>query len=191
MRQGNSKKKEYLALFDLDGTLYDTGEVNYYAYKDALKSFGIALDKRFFVEECNGKHYTEFLPLVISDLTLMGEIHERKKNADAENLGKARKNKHLFEIIDTLKEKYHIALVTTASRKNTMDILSFFGHENLFEYIVTQEDIVKTKPDPEGFILAMEYFDTIPENTIIFEDSDVGIQAAKSAGATVMAVTSF
>lgn len=191
MRQGNSKKKEYLALFDLDGTLYDTGEVNYYAYKDALKSFGITLDKRFFVEECNGKHYTEFLPLVISDLTLMDEIHERKKNAYAENLGKARENKHLFEIIDILKEKYHLALVTTASRKNTMDILSFFGHENLFEYIVTQEDIVKTKPDPEGFVLAMEYFDAIPENTIIFEDSAVGIQAAKSTGATVMAVTSF
>ena len=95
MMQENSKRKEYLALFDLDGTLYDTSEVNYYAYKDALNPFGIALDKRFFVEECNGRHYTEFLPLVISDLTLMGEIHERKKNAYAENLDKARDNKHL------------------------------------------------------------------------------------------------
>lgn len=180
-----------MAIFDLDGTLYDTGEVNYYAYKDSLKSFGIALDKRFFVEECNGKHYTEFLPLVISDLTLMGEIHERKKSAYAKNLDKARMNNHLFEMINIMKEKYHIALVTTASRKNTMDILSFFGHENLFEYIVTQENITKTKPEPEGFLLAMEYFDAVPESTVIFEDSGVGIRAARATGATVMAISSF
>lgn len=45
-------KKEYLALFDLDGTLFDTSEVNYFAYKDALEPFGIKLQKSFFVEEC-------------------------------------------------------------------------------------------------------------------------------------------
>lgn len=189
MEQKNRRK--YLALFDLDGTLYDTGEVNYYAYEEALKSSGILLDKKFFVEECNGKHYTEFLPLIIGDITLIDEIHRKKKVAYAKKLDKARVNNHLFEIIDMLKEKYNIALVTTASRKNTMDILSFFGHEHLFEYIVTQEDVVKTKPDPEGFLLAMKYFNAMPEDTIIFEDSDVGIQAAKSTGATVMVVTSF
>lgn len=40
-------KKEYLALFDLDGTLFDTSEVNYFAYKDALEPFGIKLQKKF------------------------------------------------------------------------------------------------------------------------------------------------
>ena len=53
-RRFNSMKKEYLALFDLDGTLLDTSEVNYFAYKDALEPFGIKLQKSFFVEECNG-----------------------------------------------------------------------------------------------------------------------------------------
>ena len=37
--------KDYLALFDLDGTLFDTGDVNYYAYKDALEPYEIKLDK--------------------------------------------------------------------------------------------------------------------------------------------------
>ena len=46
-----------LVLFDLDGTLFDTGDVNYYAYKDALAPFGITLDKEYFVN-----HPSESVP---------------------------------------------------------------------------------------------------------------------------------
>ena len=84
-----------------------------------------------------------------------------------------------------------MAIVTTASRQNTIDILSYFGYGNTFGYLVTQEDITEVKPNPQGFILAMEHFDVMPSDTIIFEDSDVGIQAARAAGASVVAVNQF
>ena len=48
--------KKYLALFDLDGTLFETGEVNYHAYQDALAPYGITLDKEYFLKRCNGRH---------------------------------------------------------------------------------------------------------------------------------------
>ena len=49
----------------------------------------------------------------------------------------------------------------------------------------------KKKPDPEGFLKAIEYFDVNPEDTVIFEDSDVGIQAALASGSQVVQICQF
>jgi len=183
--------KKYLALFDLDGTLFDTREVNYYSYKRALEPFGITLDKEYYVVKCNGRHYTEFLPQIMGSGEHIEAVHKAKKEIYALNLDRSRENTHLFKIIQVIKDTYHMAIVTMASRKNTTDILRHFGYQDLFECLITQEDIRKPKPDPEGFNLAIRYFGIRLADTIIFEDSDVGIQAARAAGAAVMAVNKF
>ena len=72
-------RKEYLALFDLDGTLFDTNEVNFCAYRDALSRHGVILDREFFVRECNGRHYTEFLPKLLQDPVAIEAVHKEKK----------------------------------------------------------------------------------------------------------------
>lgn len=183
--------KEMLALFDLDGTLFDTNTVNYYAYRDALAPFGIELDKDYFVRYCNGCHYTEFLPVIMGNSDHIEEAHKAKKKTYAANLDKARVNSHLFQMIQLMAPTYHLAIVTTASRQNATDILRHFGYEGLFEFMVTQEDIAKMKPDPQGFFLAMEHFGADAEHTVIFEDSQVGIQAARATGSSVMVVNQF
>ena len=183
--------KKKLALFDLDGTLFDTGEVNYWAYKEALSTYGIELEKAYFISECNGRHYTEFLSELMRTSENIEKVHKDKKIKYAANLHRARINTHVFELIKLMKADYYIALVTTASRKNTLDILEYFECQDMFEYIVTQEDVTKVKPNPQGFNLAMEHFGILAQNTVIFEDSEVGIQAARSTGATVMVVDQF
>ena len=180
--------KEYLALFDLDGTLFDTNDVNFCAYRDALLRHGVTLDREFFVKECNGRHYTEFLPKLLKDQAVIEAVHQEKKTDYVKNLDKAKCNLHLFNMIQMMKEHYHLAVVTTASRKNSLDILSYFGYQDLFEFMVTQEDITKVKPDPEGFLIAMKHFDVGAERTVIFEDSEVGAMAARATGATVFLV---
>lgn len=184
-------EKNWLALFDLDGTLFDTSDVNYYAYKDALAPFGVCLDRAYFAAHCNGRHYTEFLPALMGGTEHLEEVHRNKKRAYAANLEKARMNTHLFHMLRAMASSYHTAIVTTASRQNTMDILGHFGCVDLFEYILTQENITKVKPDPQGFLLAMEHFGMDAAHTVIFEDSPVGIQAAKATGASVMVVNQF
>ena len=84
-----------------------------------------------------------------------------------------------------------MAVVTTASKKNTYEILEYFQKKELFDLIITQEDIKKPKPDPEGFIKAMKYFNASPSNTIILEDSEVGIEAAISSKASVCKIIKF
>lgn len=186
-----NKTKTKLALFDLDGTLFDTGGVNYYSYKSALEPYGVSLDEEYFRNRCNGRHYTEFVPIILGSTAQLESVHKAKKAAYAKNLDKARINSCLFDIIRGLKEKYYCAVVTTASYQNTTDILLYFKVKDLFDLIITQENITKTKPDPEGFLMAMAHFNIPAKNTVIFEDSDVGIQAAQASGASVFVVNQF
>ena len=98
---------------------------------------------------------------------------------------------HLFWFIQAIKAEYYTAIVTTASKKNLLDILTHFNYLELFDLLITQEDVTHVKPDPEGFLKAMHYFGMDAEHTVIFEDSDVGVQAAQASGATVFVVNKF
>ena len=184
-------KKDKLILCDLDGTLFDTLEVNYHSYKEALKMFHCNIEYDFFLEKCYGKYYKDFLSKLNCNIEEIEKIHGIKKELYSKYLNCAKINKNLFDMLEVMKNFYHIALVTTASEKNSKEILNFFNKKELFELIISAEDVKNKKPDPEGFIKAMDYFNVIPENTIIFEDSNVGIEAAIKSGANVLKVEKF
>ena len=179
-------KKNKLILCDLDGTLFDTTKVNFYSYKEALNEINYDMDYDFFIKECYGKHYKEFLPKMGLNENEMEIVHKIKKNTYNRHLNVAKINTHLFNMLESL--EYHIALVTTASQKNSKEILDFFNKRELFELIIAAEDVENKKPNPEGFIKAMTYFNINPEDTLIFEDSDVGIEAAQRSGAYIMKI---
>ena len=181
-----------LAIFDMDGTLFDTNDVNYNAYKVALKKYGVSLDYDYYCQYCNGRHYTTFLPeLLGEDKEKIEEVHKNKKKIYADFLNKVKVNERLIDILKSLKNEYKIALVTTASRKNTEEILKYTNMERDFDLILTAEDIMNPKPDPEGFLLAMSKFQSNSNETIVFEDSDVGVEAAETAGVQVYKVINF
>ncbi len=181
-----------LAMIDLDGTLFDTNEVNYYAYKESLNEKGFDLEYEHYKNECNGRYYKVFLPdIVNNDEEVMEYVHKRKKELYEKYLDKAIVNEHLFNILESIKDKYYLALVTTASKKNTYDILKYFKKVELFDLILTHDDIEKPKPDPEGFKKALDYFKIDAKDAIVFEDSNVGIEAAKKVGATIFKIENF
>ena len=183
-----------LACFDLDGTLFKTDLVNYYAYQKALKEYNFKLDKQYFTNYCNGRHYLEFLPIITNniDKNIIEKIHQNKKLYYQEFLNKAIVNEHLFTIIKALRLiNCKIVIVTTASKQNTIDILKYFNKLELFDDIISAEDYQKKKPDSEAYILAMQKFKAQKEETIIFEDSEVGLQAGKNTGASVYKIENF
>ena len=186
-----SKKKDKLAIFDLDGTLFDTKRVNYEAYRYALSKFGIDLPFENFWEKLNGRHYKVFLPILMGSDEHIEEAHDIKVEKYAEFLSEARPNESLFSMIDCMKDEFYIALVSTATYENVHQILDHFGYTDKFEFILTQRDVEKKKPDPEGFIKAMEHFAVTPDKTIVFEDSEVGIEAAERAGCVTYIVKGY
>lgn len=173
-----------LIIVDLDGTLFDTKDVNYHAYKEAIAPYGYDMDYKYYCEFCNGRHYLDFLPQITTiDKDILTAMHKAKKEAYKNHLDKAVVNQGLIDIIRRMKGEYKTAIVTTASKKNCYDILQQFDLIDLFDLILTHDDIEKSKPDPEGFLKAMKHFGAKPKDTIIFEDSAVGLEAAERSGA--------
>ena len=169
-------EKSKLVICDLDGTLFDTRRVNYMAYREAIERAGLPVifDYDIYVEKCWGPTYRGFLPIMGVPENRFEEIHDAKKLYYEENLKYATENTHLFNIIKAMKNE-----------------LRYFGRLELFDVIFTIDDVKNGKPDPEGFLKAMEYFKVKPENTIIFEDSDVGLAAARKTGASICVVDDF
>lgn len=189
------EKRNKLAIFDMDGTLFDTKNVNFKAYSKALKEcgFNIEINYKYFCEFCNGNNYKVFLPMLIPEIKVedMQKVHDIKKQLYVEFIGNARINQHLFSLINLINKEYQIALVTTASKKNVNEILNSFSVSDVFDFVFSQEDVNVSKPDPEGFFLAMERAGVTKENTLIFEDSDVGIEAAQRSGAKYVKVYGY
>jgi len=183
--------KDRLAIFDLDGTLFDTRRVNYESYKYALSKFGIDLPFEGFWEKLNGRHYKLFLPILMGSDEHIEEAHDIKVEKYSEFLSTVVPNDSLFAMIDCMKDEFHIALVSTATYENVHQVLDYFGYKDKFELILTQRDVENKKPDPEGFIKAMDYFSVSPDRTIVFEDSEVGIEAAKRAGCVTYIVKGY
>ena len=180
-----------LMIVDLDGTLFDTKEINFRAYKEALESYGYSIEYTYFCKFCNGKHYTDFLPYIATnDKKILIDIHEKKKQAYSKYLEYGRVNRALVDLIKN-RGSWKAVLVTTASRQNTYDILNHFELVGIFDAIITQEDITRPKPNPEGFFRAMEKYNITPEKCLIFEDSEVGIEAAEQTGGTVFVVKGY
>ena len=187
-------KKDKLVLVDLDGTLFDTVAVNAASYRAALAELGFTVSDEYYAAHCNGGYYKDFLrPLMGGNpgAADIERVHDRKKALYASCLGAARKNEALFAVLEALRPTCHLGLVTTGSRRNATEILDCFACRDWFELILTQEDVVKNKPDPEGYRKAMAHFGITPENTMIFEDSGPGITAATASGAQVFAAVKF
>lgn len=181
-----------LIMIDLDGTLIDTRMVNYLSYKEAMEPYGYSIDYRYYCNFCNGRYYLDFLPgITTDDQNVLSAIHKHKTSAYRKYLSEAVVNWTLVDIAKHCKPEYKVALVTTASKRNTYDILEKFQLVDIFDLILTREDVTKSKPDPEGYIKAMDFFGASGEESIIFEDSDVGVEAAKRAGAHVYIVSGY
>ena len=103
--------KNKLAIFDLDGTLFDTKDVNYNAYKNAVKIAGIDvnIDYYNFCNLYNGKNYKDFLPKIIPNISeeQMKIIHNLKKSIYIKYLDKAKKNNLLFLMIQEIKKTFY------------------------------------------------------------------------------------
>lgn len=93
--------------------------------------------------------------------------------------------------METLRPTHYLAVITTGSRQNATEMLDHFHCTDWFDLILTQEDVVNNKPDPEGYLKAMAHFGVDAAHTMIFEDSATGLAAARATGASVFACNQF
>lgn len=184
-----------LAIFDMDGTLFDTRKAVYEAYKTVVKQMGktFSMEEKVFYKKCFGKRYRYFLP---NEFNLLPEEAEEVYRLKTELYprflsDKSSKNEVLFDILQAMSKQYYIAMVTTASKKNVRDILTYFDCNKFFDLILTAEDVVKGKPNAESNLKAMKFFSVESKNTVIFKDMEECLLAAEGIGAAVFKVEAF
>ncbi len=184
-----------LVIFDLDGVLVDACEWHRIALNKALQevcNYEISLEQHY--KEYNG------IPTKIKLIKLneKGLVHKQD-----------------FQLIEDLKQKYTIDLINNTAfiRQEKIDVLNLLNKKqiktacytnsirqtaelmlyktgilNLFDLILTNQDVNMPKPHPEGYIKIINQFKCLPNETLIIEDSPKGFEAAYLSGAKVFKV---
>ena len=174
---------------DFDGTLADTFEANLKAYRCAFEEVGLFLSEEKYLQ-CFGLRYDSFMAAMgITDAEIANRIKETKKRYYPDFFQYIRPNKALIELISSFKAMgWKTAVASTARKENLMNVINYFGIADCFNLIYAGNDVKEGKPSPEIYIKTMNALNSIPENTLIFEDSEVGIRAAKASGAHCMII---
>ena len=176
---------------DFDGTLVDTFEANLRAYQEALSYYGFSLTEEKY-RDCFGLRFDAFMSrLGIFDSELSLRIRDMKANCYPKYFQYLRINSNLINIIKTFRfYGIKVAIASTARKTNLTNVLNYLKIRDLFDVIIAGQDVGKGKPNPEIYNYTMNKIFVSPEDCLIFEDSDIGVEAAKSSGANYIRVTS-
>jgi HAD superfamily hydrolase (TIGR01509 family) len=184
-----------MIVFDLDGVLVDACEWHRIALNNALKKvcdYEISLEDHY--EIFNGIP-TKVKLQTLTDMQIVKKedhkkIYDIKQKETIKLIKKKAKNRpEKIKMINDLKEKGLIVACYTNSIRETAELmLEKTGIIDLFDKIVTNQDVTKSKPDPEGYISLMDHFEVSAKDTLILEDSPKGFAAARASKARVIRV---
>lgn len=187
----NVSKEIKLIIADFDGTLVDTFDANLKAYQRAFERVGLHLSELQY-KACFGLRFERFMEAMeIYDPVIQNSIRELKAVIYPDYFQLLKLNKALMEFIRAFRlGGGKTAVASTARKENLHNVLNYLDIADSFDYMLAGEDVISGKPNPEIFEKIINHFGVQPENTLIFEDTEVGVQAAKSSGGSYIKITS-
>lgn len=182
-------------IFDLDGVIVSTDDCHYRAWKKMADEEGIYFDRKIN-NRLRGVSRMASLDIVLerADKKYSDEekaaLAERKNNYYRELICELMPNDILPGAADTLLKLKNsgIKIAIGSSSKNTPVILKQIGLDNFFDAVSDGNNITHSKPDPEVFFKAAEMLGISPEDCMIVEDADAGIEAGKRASMKTFSV---
>ncbi|MBR2025716.1 MAG: HAD family phosphatase [Alistipes sp.] len=174
-----------LILLDFDGTLASTEEANMQAYLKALREEGITLNIEEYRSHYFGMRCPEFLRTIgITNEVDIDRIRRRKIELYPTFFDTVRLNEPLWNFVQDFRAQGGKAwIVSTGQIENLSNVMHYLGIEGMVDGVISSRDVSEPKPSPEAFLKAMEYEGVTPAETLIFEDSPVGVAAAEASGA--------
>ncbi|MGA8231551.1 MAG: HAD family phosphatase [Candidatus Acidiferrales bacterium] len=171
-------------LFDCDGTIADSMPLHYLAWKTALAEWNCSFDEQLFYA-WGGIPVAEIISLLNKrdGLSMPVEgVSSRKENLYLELLPQLKAVPEVVEHIEAQHGRIPFAVVSGSTRDSVTASLVSLQLLDRFDALVCAGDYAKGKPDPEAFLLAAAKLGVAPETCLVFEDTALGIQAAKAAG---------
>ncbi len=182
-------------IFDLDGVIVSTDEYHYKAWKSIADEEGIYFDE-LINNRLRGVSRMASLEIILEKASKEYDMQGKtmlaeKKNAIYLELLKDLTPEHILpgveEVLKRLVAK-GVRIAIGSSSRNARYILKQIGLEKTFDCIADGSDISRSKPFPDVFLKASEKLGISPERCIVVEDAVAGIEAAKAAGMTAVAV---
>lgn len=181
-------------IFDLDGTLADTMPLHFRGWLAACRKYGAEIDNHFL------RKHTGSPGWMIAD-EIIKKCNLTSVTVDeiiTEKLSLFFRDQHTVKAIDPVVDivkKYHgrlpMAVGTGGHREAVERTLMITGLRQYFDIIVTANDVMNFKPHPETFLACAKLMNVEPGNIEVFEDGDLGLQAAVAAGMIATDVRSW
>lgn len=171
-------------IFDLDGTLINSMPYHVQAWVQVCREHGYELDPAV-IYKMGGLANAEVVRLLMTmglECDDVDAFVTRKFNLYLENIDKVEAFPAVADMLKTAHARaIKVAVGTGSQRANVETVLKNLGLYSSIDALVTSEDVVKHKPDPETFLVCAGKLGVEPRKCLVFEDAPLGVQAAKAA----------
>lgn len=171
-------------IFDCDGTLTDSMPLHFVAWNQTMQRLGIEFtEDRFYA--LGGIPSDKIIQMLADEANMQLDVLAVTREKEQVFLD----NMHLLEEIAAITSivrenhgKLPMAVASGGFRDIVAKQIAHIGLEGLFDTMVTAEDTSRHKPEPDVFLEAARRLGVAPENCLVYEDADLGIEAARRAG---------
>jgi beta-phosphoglucomutase len=175
-------------VFDFNGTLSDDEPVLARVYEELFAELGRPLTPDQYFEHLAGHTDEEMFRRWLGESS-DELIRERVRRYNELVSGGSTVHEAVRAAVRWAAERFPVAVVSAALRDEIEPVLRSAGILDLFSVVLSQDDVTRGKPDPQPYLLAAERLGVPPDELLVFEDTDVGVASAKTAGARVVGLT--
>lgn len=182
-------------IFDLDGTLINSMPYHFIAWQNTCKQLGLDLDIDFLRSQTGNSNRKIAADIIkfngMEDKVTVDQVTETKLNEFLKNEIHISLIKPVFEIAKKYSGKLPMAIGTGGPSKSVARSIQLTGLDKYFDIVITADDVTNHKPHPETFLTCAVLMGIDPQFIEVFEDGDLGIEAARSAGMKATDVRSW
>ena len=180
-------------IFDKDGVIVETSRLHFEKWKRTFTEYNKKLTREFHLKKMSGRSSREniktHLDAAISDEDLSKILQEQIDFLISMYDKYVTVIPGVLHLLQKLKENNILTALATSSRKESCDfIIDRLKIRPYFQSIINGDDIVNNKPNPEIYLKAAKNLRIKPHDCVVFEDSHLGVEAAKRAGMKVVLV---
>jgi beta-phosphoglucomutase family hydrolase len=173
-------------IFDMDGTLVDSGKLHEKAWTATLERYGIPIDF-VLMRSLAGVPTKGTIEILLKHFQLpatasLDEMNDFKESFVHEHMHQFVKPTALMEIAENYFGKKPMAVGTGAYTREAESILKICGLDKFISVVVGADQVRNPKPAPDTFLRCAELINIAPAKCIVFEDSQLGLRAAADAG---------
>lgn len=183
-------------IFDLDGTIADTMPLHFRSFNSVMSDYGITVPVEMFLQF--GGMPVRPACRIVSDTynqdwddNEIDKISIAKQDRFEQMLEGLEIIKPVADVIERYKDILPMSCGTGNEKEVSHKILEQLGLKDIMPVVVTAADVTNHKPHPETFLDAAKLMGIAPEDCLVFEDAELGFQAAEAAGMQYIDVTKY